>query len=117
MVYTPIGMISFGVISATTIHIPVIIGAVVLGVKYGVILGGVMGVASLIRAATAPVTVLDPLFVNPLVSVLPRILIGLVAALVYLLVMKIFKNKSTATPVASGIAALCGTLTNTIFVL
>lgn len=117
MVYTPIGMISFGVVSATTIHIPVIIGAVVLGVKYGLILGGVMGVASLIRAATAPVTVLDPLFVNPLVSVLPRILIGLVAALVYLLVMKIFKNKNTAVPFASGVAALFGTLTNTVFVL
>lgn len=117
LVFTPIGMISFGVVSATTVHIPVIIGAVVLGIKYGAVLGLVMGVASLIRAAAMPVSVLDPLFVNPVVSVLPRILIGVVAALVFMLVMKICKNNEKFTPLASGIAAFMGTVTNTVFVL
>lgn len=116
LAFTPIGMISFGVVSATTVHIPVIIGAVVLGVKYGFILGLVMGLASLVRAATMPVSVLDPLFVNPLVSVLPRILIGVVTAVVFALLMKLFKNKKL-TPVAAGISAVAGTITNTVFVL
>lgn len=117
LVFTPIGMISFGVVSATTVHIPVIIGAVVLGLKYGAVLGLVMGLASLVRAAAMPVSVLDPLFVNPIVSVIPRILIGVVAALVFMLVMKLSKNNEKITPVASGIAAFMGTVTNTIFVL
>lgn len=116
LAFTPIGMISFGVVSATTVHIPVIIGAVVLGVKYGFILGLVMGLASLVRAATMPVSVLDPLFVNPLVSVLPRILIGVVTAAVFALLMKLFKNNKF-TPVAAGISAVAGTITNTVFVL
>lgn len=116
LAFTPIGMISFGVVSATTVHIPVIIGAVVLGVKYGFILGLVMGLASLIRAATMPVSVLDPLFVNPLVSVVPRILIGVVTAAVFALLMKLFKNNKF-TPVAAGISAVAGTITNTVFVL
>lgn len=116
LAFTPIGMISFGVVSATTVHIPVIIGAVVLGVRYGFILGLVMGLASLVRAATMPVSVLDPLFVNPLVSVLPRILIGVVTAAVFALLMKLFKNKKL-TPVAAGISAVAGTITNTVFVL
>ncbi|MGN0517140.1 MAG: ECF transporter S component [Acutalibacteraceae bacterium] len=116
LAFTPIGMISFGVVSATTVHIPVIIGAVVLGVKYGFILGLVMGLASLVRAATMPVSVLDPLFVNPLVSVLPRILIGVVTAAVFALLMKLFKNNKF-TPIAAGISAVAGTITNTVFVL
>lgn len=116
LAFTPIGMISFGVVSATTVHIPVIIGAVVLGVKYGFILGLVMGLASLIRAATMPVSVLDPLFVNPLVSVVPRILIGVVTAAVFALLMKLFKNNKFA-PVSAGISAVAGTITNTVFVL
>lgn len=116
LAFTPIGMISFGIVSATTVHIPVIIGAVVLGIKYGFILGLVMGLASLVRAATMPVSVLDPLFVNPLVSVVPRVLIGVVTAAVFALLMKLFKNNKF-TPVAAGISAVAGTITNTVFVL
>ena len=36
---TPLGMIPLGLIKATSVHIPVIIGALVLGPKYGAVLG------------------------------------------------------------------------------
>lgn len=116
LTFTPLGYLTIGPISATTIHIPVIIGAIVLGPKSGTILGGVMGVFCLIRAATMPVGPLDVLFINPVISVLPRILIGLVAALVFIGLKKVMKGKAS-TAVSAGIAAAAGTLTNTIFVL
>ena len=40
---TPIGMIQLPVIKATTVHIPVIIGAILYGPLAGAILGGVFG--------------------------------------------------------------------------
>ena len=41
-------------IQATTIHIPVIIGSVVLGPKKGAFLGGLFGLTSLINNTTQP---------------------------------------------------------------
>lgn len=116
LTFTPLGMIPLGVVSATTVHIPVIIGAVVLGLKNGAILGGVLGISSLLRAWLMPLTLLDPLFVNPLISVLPRIFIGVAAALVFSLFRKLIKG-SASVPVSAGIAAVAGTLTNTVLVL
>ncbi|GHU81743.1 membrane protein [Clostridia bacterium] len=121
LAFTPLGVISFGAVSATTLHIPVIIGAVVLGPRYGTILGGVMGLSTLLRAAIMPASVLDPLFVNPLLSVLPRLLLGLFAGLVFVgvkkLLGKFLEDGKLVTSISSGVAALAGTLTNTIFVL
>ena len=51
---TPLGMIQLPVIKATTVHIPVIIGAVLLGPAAGAILGGVFGICSMISNTTAP---------------------------------------------------------------
>lgn len=43
---TPLGMIQLPVIKATTVHIPVILGAILLGPSAGAILGGVFGICS-----------------------------------------------------------------------
>ena len=51
---TPLGMIQLPVIKATTVHIPVILGAVLLGPMAGAVLGGVFGICSLISNTTAP---------------------------------------------------------------
>ena len=51
---TPLGMIQLPIIKATTVHIPVIIGAIVLGPKAGAILGATFGVCSLISNTYAP---------------------------------------------------------------
>ena len=51
---TPLGMIQLPIIKATTVHIPVIVGAILLGPSAGVILGAVFGICSLISNTMAP---------------------------------------------------------------
>ena len=46
---TPLGYIHLGVINATTIQIPAIIGAILFGWKKGAFLGGVFGITSMIK--------------------------------------------------------------------
>jgi uncharacterized membrane protein len=92
-------------------HVPAIIGAVLEGPVVGMIVGGIFGVTALVKAATAPLGIFDPYFVNPLISVLPRILIGLVAWAVY----KAFRGK--LVPLAAATAGVAGSLTNSILVL
>ena len=112
LAYTPIGLIPLGPISASTIHIPVIVGAIVLGPKKGAILGTVMGSVSFIRALTAPGW-LDQLFRNPLVSILPRIFIGIAAYYMYRWIKKLCKKDTAAYIVGS----IVGSLTNTVLTL
>ncbi len=114
MTFVPyIGYISIGTLSITLLHIPLIIGACVLGVKGGLVLGAVWGITCIIKAATSPMALTDPLFTNPLVSLLPRLLAGLVAGLVYEFVAKKLKK----THLASTLSAVFACLTNTILVM
>lgn len=75
-----IGYVQVGVIRATFMHIPVIIAGIVEGPLAGAIVGFIFGVTSLV---TNMGTIMAPIFINPLVSVLPRVLIGVVSAYVY----------------------------------
>lgn len=107
-----IGYIPIGPIKATIMHIPVIIGAIIEGPVVGATIGLIFGLTSLWNAITQPVT-LSPLFLNPIVSVLPRILIGIIAYYVYQGVYKLTKKVY-----ASGfVAGLIGSLVNTVGVL
>jgi uncharacterized membrane protein len=108
---TPIGyLITIAGVSATTMHIPVIIGAILEGPVVGALIGLVFGVTSLIRAAVAPNGPIDPLFINPLLSVLPRLFIGPVAWLVW----RALRRWPVVGLAASGAA---GSITNTVLVL
>jgi len=112
MAVTPLGYLPwFGGASLTIMHIPVIIAAILEGPVAGAIVGLVFGVTSMVKAATAPIGPLDPLFANPLVSVLPRLFIGVVAWGVY----RLFRGK--LTPLAAGLAGAAGGITNTVLVL
>ena len=51
---TPLGMIHLPIIKATTVHIPVILGAILLGPGAGAILGAVFGVCSMISNTMTP---------------------------------------------------------------
>lgn len=107
-----IGYIPIGPMKATIMHVPVIIGAIIEGPLVGAIIGLIFGLTSLWNAITQPV-LLSPLFINPLVSVLPRILIGVIAYYVYQGVYKLTKKVY-----ASGfVAGLLGSLANTAGVL
>ncbi|WP_069999854.1 ECF transporter S component [Cellulosilyticum sp. I15G10I2] len=112
LAYTPIGLIPLGPISASTIHIPVIVGAMILGPKKGIALGTVMGTISFIRALTAPGW-LDQLFRNPLVSILPRVFIGVAAYYMY----RWIKDVSQKDTIAYIMGSIAGSLTNTILTL
>ena len=110
MTFTPyLGYITVGIIEITTLHMVVIFGATVLGAKFGAILGGVWGLTCIVRAFQFGIIP----FQNPMVSLAPRIIVGIVAGLVFLGLSKTKCKK----PIALSISALIGTLTNTVLVL
>lgn len=100
----------FGGISLTIMAVPVIIGAILEGPIVGAFIGLIFGVFSLLQAAIAPTSPADIWFVNPVLSVLPRIFIGPVAWLAW----KGLERWPVIGMVAAGIA---GSLTNTVLVL
>jgi uncharacterized membrane protein len=109
-----LGYIPIGPLSLTIIQVTVIIAAIVLGTKEGAIVGGIWGIITFIRAFVAPTSIIAPIvFTNPLVSVLPRILIGVVAAYVF---HRLLSKKLNET-VRMSIAGVLGSLTNTVLVL
>ncbi|WP_035313124.1 ECF transporter S component [Brochothrix campestris] len=109
-----LGYIPLGVLNVTIIPVTIIIAAVVLGPKDGAIVGGVWGMIVFIRAYVAPTSPLAPLvFVNPIISVLPRILIGLLAGYAYMAFTKLKLNQSLSL----AISAIIGSAVNTILVL
>lgn len=129
LAFTPfIGFIPLGPIGrATTVHIPVIIGAILLGPKCGAFLGGVFGLTSLITNTINPSVLsfaFSPFYTlgaesggikSIIVCFVPRILIGVVSYYVYILLTKLFKGKCvTLSTVISGIA---GSMTNTLLVM
>ena len=116
LMFTPLGLIPLPVVSLTTMQIPVVITALAVGPVEGLIVGAGFGIATLIRAYTAPSGVLDPYFMNPLVSVLPRALIGLVAYGLYRLIAGKSPSRGRRI-VAEGVGAAAGSLTNTLGVL
>ena len=109
---TPLGFIPIGPINLTIMHIPVIIGAVLEGPLVGIIVGLIFGFTSLLRAITMP-TITNFALINPLVSILPRVLIGIVAYYVYKLTIKLTKNAL----VSGWITGVIGSLVNTVGVL
>jgi uncharacterized membrane protein len=126
---TPLGMIQLPIIKATTVHIPVIIGAILLGPLAGAILGAVFGVCSLISNTMAP-TLLSFAF-SPFmsttgligaakaiwISVGCRILIGAVSGWLWILFKKIKMNKKIYQVIALAITGFIGSMVNTITVM
>ena len=117
-----IGFIYVGVIKATFMHIPVIIAAITEGPVAGAIVGLIFGISSLVINMSGP---LAPVFINPLVSVAPRIMIGLSAAYTYKALKHVSncgsKNNSKSGKICAIIsvpaAAAVGTIMNTAGVL
>lgn len=108
-----LGNIPIPPLNPTIIQITVIVSAFVLGMKDGMIVGGIWGIVRMIKAYTLPTTPLDLLlFTNPLISLVPRILIGLVAGWIFLIFKKRGEEKRGMV-----LGAVAGSLTNTILVL
>lgn len=115
------------VINVTIIHIPVIIGSVVLGAKKGAFLGFMFGLSSFIKntffSTSAMSFVFNPLFhistgyyagalYALIICFLPRILVGVVPYFVYIALKK--KITEVGALLTAGVL---GSMTNTILVM
>jgi len=119
LTFTPIGMIPLPppLPSATMVHIPVLVAALVEGPGVGLIVGLVFGLCSLIRAWETGMVGLTLFFRNPLISVLPRMAVPLAALGVYLLWKKLVKNNAVTDKIGAALAAAAGAVTNTVLCL
>ncbi len=121
MAFTPLGFIMIPPISITILHIPVIIGAILMGPTYGGILGGAFGVLSMIKATFFAASPADLLF-SPFASgapvqsavmcIVPRILLGVAAALLYQLLRQVTKDIA-----AMAVSCILATLLHSVMVL
>lgn len=114
--FTPLGLIPLGFINVTILCVPVIVGALYMGWKNGLLLGLAFGLTSFISALMKPSYLVSTLMgASPvlvaLMSILPRLLVPMVAYGVYT------RLRSKQENLAVGVAAVCGSLTNTIFYL
>ena len=107
---TGLGFIPLPMAKATIMHIPVIIGAIIEGPLVGAIIGLIFGIFSIFQNMTNP-SLLSFAFINPLVSVVPRVLVGIMAYYGY----RLFSKRNTTLGV--GFGAAIGSLTNTFGVL
>ena len=122
---TPLGMVPLPITKATTVHVPVILGAIVFGPTAGMILGGVFGICSVISNTLTPsltsfafspfmsTTGLSGAVKALWISVGCRILIGLVAACLWIILKKVKVPNYIALPVTGFV----GAMTNTVCVM
>lgn len=123
---TPLGYIHLGVINATTIQIPVIIGAILFGWKKGAFLGGVFGITSMIKNTVQPnatsfvFSPFVPVFGKDkgslfaiVVCIVSRVMIGVAAGLLF----KALSKTKLGKALSAGVCGFCGALTNTILVM
>ena len=122
---TPLGMIPLVITKATTVHIPVILGAILLGPTAGGILGGVFGICSVISNTMTPA--LTSFAFSPFlsttgvpgamkalwVSVGCRILIGAVAGWLWKFLRKRNVNSWASLP----LVGFVGSMVNTVLVM
>jgi len=128
LAFTPLGFIPLPFVRATTIHIPVIVGALILGPKCGAVLGFMFGLTSLINNTFNPTVtsfVFSPFYQLPgeesgswlslIVVFVPRILVGVVPWFVFAGLKKLISEK--IEPVSWMLAGIAGSMTNTLLVM
>ena len=120
-----LGFIPLGFINATTLHIPVIVAAIVLGKKEGAAIGFVFGLISLIKHTLEPTAssfIFSPFavvgessgnFASLIIAIVPRTLIGFVSGFIF---EHLHKRKINDV-ISVSISAFAGSFTNTFLVL
>lgn len=130
MGFTPLGLIDLPIIKATILHVPVIIGSVLLGPWRGAFLGGVFGAISLWKNTMAPSLLsfaFSPLVPLPgeghgsawaiVICFVPRILVGVLPWFVVKLFELIPANKTAVRSAGCVVAGALGSAVNTILVM
>ena len=119
---TGIGFIPLPVIKATTMHIPVILGAILLGPSAGAVLGGVFGLCSIWVNTTSPgllAFAFSPFMSNEgLIGAVKslwialgcRILLGVIAGWLWRLLRKCIKQDYIALPITAAVSTICHTI-------
>lgn len=117
-----IGFIPLPVIKATTMHIPVILGAILLGPRAGGFLGLVFGLCSMWANTVTPSLLsfaFSPFMTNEgLIGVVKslwiclgcRVSLGLIAGWVWRLLARAKINPLISMPVTAALASLCHTI-------
>ena len=115
---TGIGFIPLPVIKATTMHIPVILGAVLLGPSAGGVLGAVFGFCSIWANTTTPGLLsfaFSPFMTNEglvgaaksiWIALGCRILFGIFAGWLWIVMKKLLKKEYIALPVTAAAATM-----------
>ncbi|MDL2311152.1 ECF transporter S component [Peptostreptococcaceae bacterium OttesenSCG-928-C18] len=106
---TPLGYIPVGLVKVTTLPIPTIIGAIIGGPLVGGFVGLAFGLFSLFQNITVP-TLLSFMFYNPLVSILPRVLIGIITGYLYKLLNKTKLKDIFSTSIVGAVGAMVNTI-------
>jgi len=109
---TGLGFIPLPTMRATIMHVPVIIGAIIEGPVVGALVGLVFGLFSMYQNFTAPGPT-SFIFWNPIIAIIPRVLVGIVAYYVYRALYSKIKKES----ISIAIASLLASFTNTAGVL
>ncbi|MBD5493903.1 MAG: ECF transporter S component [Lachnospiraceae bacterium] len=130
MTFIPnVGYINLIVIKATLLHVPVIVGSIVLGPKNGAVLGAAFGITSLIKNTLEPSLLsfaFSPFYSvgevggngwSVVIALVPRILVGVIPYFVYKGIEKLLKDFKKRRLIAIPIAAAVGAFTNTLLVM
>lgn len=131
MAFTPIGYIDLPIIKATLIHVPVIVGSILMGPKKGAFLGFVFGLTSLIKNTLMPSALsfaFSPLIPVPgmdrgsvlalLICFIPRILVGITPWLIYKLGAALTcKAGNLGQGIVLALSGIVGAMTNTLLVM
>jgi uncharacterized membrane protein len=90
--------------NATIMHIPAIVGGALEGPIVGLLAGAIFGIFSFLQAD-------NPVFLNPVVAIVPRLLIGVVAWAVFV------GLRRWSVDLAAAAAGLLGSFANTVGVV
>ena len=108
---SPIGFIPLGPVRITTVHIPIILIALIEKPTVSFFVGLIFGLFSFIQHLSG-ISTLSFMFINPMVSVLPRALIGVGTYYTFNFIKKYIKNIFNVV-----FASMIGTMINTFGVL
>lgn len=124
LAFTPLGYLTIGPIAATTIQMPVIVGAVIMGPAAGAVLGFFFGLSAIIKVLTMPGA--DPfatlaLAHSPLaylaVCMGARILMGWLSGLLAAGLKKVPALDGGRSIIRYGVTGFVGSALNTVFYL
>lgn len=130
MTFIPnVGYINLIVIKATLLHVPVIVGSIVLGPRKGAILGATFGITSLIKNTLEPSLLsfaFSPFYQvgeiggngwSIVIALVPRILVGVIPYFVFVGIESLLKNVKARRTISLSVACALGAFTNTLLVM